>query len=467
LLLQNAVAQHAHVEFKENKGQWENNVLFKAKLPGGQLYLEQNKLTYQFYNENDIVRIGDLHHGWIKNPQASDSIINLHAFEVQFLNAQIPFTRAQHPCADYENYFIGNDSTKWASNVKKYQDVTYQNLYQGIDLKLYSANDNGFKYDFIVAPNADANQIQLQYNGQNNLSINKEGQLMVTTSVNTLVEQKPYAYQLINGKEKEVKCNFKLEGNTLSFDFPKGYNKSLPLIIDPALIFASYSGSTIDNWGFTSTFDQAGSLYGGGVAFGLGYPTTLGAFQITYNGGYTDVSITKFNKFGTDLIYSTYIGGSSRDNPHSLIVNHNNELVVFGTTQSINFPTTSSYDFTPNGGYDIFVAKFGVNGNVLLGSTYVGGTSDDGMNYGNPLKYNYADEYRGEVVVDANNYVYVASTTRSTDFPTTTGVINPTFIAGDLGQNACVFKTFTRFNEFRMEHLFWWFNGRCCLLAPV
>ncbi|MBX2958916.1 MAG: gliding motility-associated C-terminal domain-containing protein [Flavobacteriales bacterium] len=440
LLLQNAVAQHAHVEFKENKGQWENNVLFKAKLPGGQLYLEQNKLTYQFYNETDIVRIGDLHHGWIKNPQATDSIINLHAFEVQFLNAQIPFTRAQHPCADYENYFIGNDSTKWASNVKKYQDVTYQNLYQGIDLKLYSANDNGFKYDFIVAPNADANQIKLQYNGQNNLSINKEGQLMVTTSVNTLVEQKPYAYQLINGKEKEVKCNFKLEGNTLSFEFPKGYDKTLPLIIDPALIFASYSGSTIDNWGFTSTFDQAGSLFGGGVAFGLGYPTTLGAFQITYNGGYTDVSITKFNKFGTDLIYSTYIGGSSRDNPHSLIVNHNNELVVFGTTQSINFPTTSSYDFTPNGGYDIFVAKFGVNGNVLLGSTYVGGTSDDGMNYGNPLKYNYADEYRGEVVVDANNYVYVASTTRSTDFPTTTGVINPTFIAGDLGQNACVFK---------------------------
>jgi hypothetical protein len=139
----------------------------------------------------------------------------------------------------------------------------------------------------------------------------------------------------------------------------------------------------------------------------------LGAFQITYNGGYTDVSISKFNPYGTNLIYSTYLGGASRDNPHSLIVNHNNELLIFGTTQSINFPTTASYDFTPNGGYDIFVAKLSVNGNTLMGSTYVGGTADDGLNWGNPLKYNYADEYRGEIVVDENDFVFVASTTRS------------------------------------------------------
>ena len=73
-LLQNSFAQHSHIEFKENKGQWENNILFKAQLPAGQLYLEQNKLTYQFFKEKDMVRMGDLHHGWIKNPQASDSI---------------------------------------------------------------------------------------------------------------------------------------------------------------------------------------------------------------------------------------------------------------------------------------------------------------------------------------------------------------------------------------------------------
>lgn len=439
LLVQNSFAQHSHVEFKENKGQWESNILFKAKLPAGQIYLEQNKLTYQFYLEKDIVRIGDLHHGWIKNPQASDSIINLHAFEVEFLNSLASSTAAEHPCSDYENYFIGNDESKWASDVKKYQDVTYQKLYNGIDLKFYSADDNGLKYDFIVHPNSNPADIQLKYQGVDAIYLEK-GSLILETSVNKLVEQKPYAYQIINGKQKEVKCNFKLTDNVLSFDFPRGYNKSLPLIIDPALIFASYSGSTIDNWGYTSTFDEAGNLYGGGVAFGLGYPTTTGAFQIIYNGGYTDVSISKFNPYGTNLIYSTYIGGASDDYPHSLIVNHNNELLVFGTTKSINFPMSNSYDFTPNGGYDIFVTKFNTTGTALLGSTYVGGTADDGQNRGNPLKYNYADDYRGEIVVDENDNVFVASTTYSANFPTTAGVIGSSFIPGDMGQNACLFK---------------------------
>lgn len=439
-MVQNTFAQHSHVEFKENKGQWESNILYKAKLPAGQLYLEQNKLTYQFYNETDIIRIGDLHHGWIKNPQASDSIINLHAFEVAFVNALAAQTKAQHPCSDYENYFIGNDSSKWVSNVKKYQDVTYQKLYAGIDLKFYSADDNNLKYDFIVAPNADPNQIQLQYNGINSIVLEK-GSLVIETSVNKLVEQKPYAYQIINGKQKEVKCNFKLTNHVLSFDFPKGYNKTVPLIIDPALIFASYSGSTTDNWGYTSTFDEDGNLYGGGVAFGIGYPTTIGAFQIVYNGGYTDVSITKFNPYGTNLIYSTYIGGVSNDYPHSLVVNHNNELLVFGTTKSINFPmVVGGYDISQNGGYDIFVAKLNPMGTSLMSATYVGGTADDGQNRGNPLKYNYADDYRGEIIIDENNNVFVASTTYSNNFPTTPGVFNPSFLPGDMNQNACIFK---------------------------
>lgn len=462
--MQNTFAQHSHVEFKENKGQWESNILYKAKLPAGQLYLEQNKLTYQFYNETDIIRIGDLHHGWIKNPQASDSIINLHAFEVAFVNALAAQTKAQHPCSDYENYFIGNDSSKWVSNVKKYQDVTYQKLYAGIDLKFYSADDNNLKYDFIVAPNADPNQIQLQYNGVNSTSL-ENGSLVIETSVNKLVEQKPYAYQIINGKQKEVKCNFKLTNHVLSFDFPKGYNKTVPLIIDPALIFASYSGSTIDNWGYTSTFDEDGNLYGGGVAFGIGYPTTIGAYQMNFGGGNNiaswgtyyngvDVAISKFSPDGSSLIYSTYLGGSENESPHSLVVNNNGELLILGTTSSSNFPVTiNAYDTTFNGGdylistlpsytngSDIFVAKLSINGTALVGSTYIGGSGLDGLNQGNPLRYNYADNYRGEIIVDSNNNVYVASSTNSNDFPTTLGVIQPDSIIGENNQNACIFK---------------------------
>src|SRR5690606_31988958 len=119
-----------------------------------------------------------------------------------------------------------------------------------------------------------------------------------------------------------------------------------------------------------------------------------------------------------------------------------------------NFPITiNAYDTSYNGGdylistlpsytngSDIFVSKLSTNGSTLLGSTYMGGSELDGLNQGNPLRYNYADNFRGEIIVDSNNFVYVASSTLSNDFPTTTGVFQPDSIIGENNQNACIFK---------------------------
>jgi gliding motility-associated-like protein len=430
------LAQNPALEFKENKGQWNDNVQFKARIPGGNLYLESNKITYQFYNEEDIFRMDEVHHGFIKNPNYQDSIIHLHAFQVNFLNSLNPTLTPNILRPDYENYFIGNDQSKWASQVKKYETVSYQKLYKDINLKFYLKN--GFlKYDFEVASTGNPNEIKLQYDGVDNIYL-KNGNLYITTSVNEIVEQKPYAYQLINGKEKEVKCKFVLKDNVLSFVFPKGYRKNLPLIIDPMLIFASYSGATVDNWGYTSTFNIPGNLYGGGVSFGVGYPMTTGAYQTTFGGGTTDISISKFTPNGSNLVYSTYLGGSGQDYPHSLIVNSNDELLIFGTTSSTNFPVTANaYDNTQNGGVDIYVAKLSSNGAVLQASTFIGGSANDGLNTATFLKYNYADNYRGEVLVDTNDNVYVASTTNSIDFPTTAGAFQ---LANSGGQDACILK---------------------------
>jgi gliding motility-associated-like protein len=451
----NSFAQISRVEFVENKGQWEDNIHFKAKLPAGNLYLEQNELTYQFYSEVDISRFHDLHHNLIKNPTEKDYLLNLHAFKIAFVNAQTENIKGFNPTSDYVNYFIGNDESKWASNVKKYQKITYNKVYPNIDLKFYLSN-NHLKYDFVVIPGGDPTNIIMEYNGVDKISLNK-GELRVLTSVNEIIEQKPYAYQLIDGQEKEVKCKFKLEGNKISFSFPKGYDKTKELIIDPTLIFASYSGSTADNWGYTSTFDDAGNLYGGGVTFGVGYPTTVGAYQTNFNGGNgnygsgCDISISKFSSNGSALLYSTYLGGIQNESPHSLIVNSNNELLVLGTTASPNFPTTpGTYDNTYNGGTsytgtipnylngsDIIVSKLSTNGAILLGSTFVGGTGNDGLNTSVTLNYNYADEFRGEIIVDASNNIYVASSTSSSDFPVTAGA----FQTGLSGlQDGCVFK---------------------------
>ena len=242
----------------------------------------------------------------------------------------------------------------------------------------------------------------MEYEGADRLFL-KNGNLHIQTSVNEIIEQKPFAYQVIAGKTVEVPCIFSLNKNILTFEFPNGFDNTIPLVIDPVLTFSTYTGSIADNWGYTSTYDANGNLYAGGIVFGLGYPFTTGAYQ-TASGGGIDIGISKFNSNGTGLIYSTYLGGTSSEIPHSLIVNNNNELLVYGTTGSLNFPITAgAYDVSFNGGTavtvtgavpfpngsDIFISKFNAAGSALSGSTFIGGSGNDGLNVAATLHYNY------------------------------------------------------------------------------
>ena len=208
----------------------------------------------------------------------------------------------------------------------------------------------------------------------------------------------------------------------MRFSFPEGYDTTKELIIDPEIVFATYTGATTDNWGFTATYDEAGHLYAGGASFGVGYPTTVGAFQEEFAGGdlagpfQTDIGISKFSTDGSDLIYSTYLGGGdSNEMPHSMFVSDDNELVVLGSTGSNEYPTTdNAFDTSFNGGNpfsganniqytngaDIVVARFSTDGSDLVASTYLGGSGDDGLNLAADLTFNYADEARGEVFLD-------------------------------------------------------------------
>ncbi|MEO7089000.1 MAG: gliding motility-associated C-terminal domain-containing protein, partial [Bacteroidia bacterium] len=245
------------------------------------------------------------------------------------------------------------------------------------------------------------------------------------------------------------------------FKIQQSYNNKFPLIIDPTLIFSTFTGSTVDNWGMSATYDAFGDAYTSGIAFGVGYPVTTGAFQGSYAGGghggidttssfymgyvHTDISVSKFDPAGSTLLYSTYLGGSNNEQPQSIIVDNNNDLLIFGRTYSSDFPTTpGAYSSTLKGGADMIITKFDATGATLLASTYIGGSKDDGVNitsYENvlsSLKYNYSDDARGDILVDNNNNIYIAACTQSSDFPTTSGAFQTTFQGGL--QDGCVFK---------------------------
>jgi len=440
-------AQNAPLEFIENRGQWEEPFLFKATATAADIYLEPAGITYLLSAADNATKIHDLKHGHLKDPQT----LKYHAYRVHFEGgARAEKVEAGKLQKHYYNYFLGNDPSRWKSQIHPALSVDYKNLYPNIDLHFASA-DRMLKYDFIVHPGGDAGRIQLRFEGPDQLRL-REGKLEIQTSVGTVTELAPYAYQYINGEKKEVPCRYKLRHHTLSFEFPKGYAAETPLVIDPTVVFATYSGSTADNWGFTATFDDQGNFYAGGIAADNGYPTTTGAFQTIFAGGGTgggnqpsmqwDIAISKFNPAGNALIYSTYLGGADNEQPHSLIVDHNDNLVVAGRTFSGNFPTQNAYDNSYNGGADIIVTKFNATGTGLIGSTYFGGSGDDGVNVSTDwltlsgLKHNYGDDARSEVIVDNQGNVYVAASTRSNDFPTQ--FATQASLQG--GQDAVVFK---------------------------
>lgn len=453
------VADGGNIDYAFNKGQWESNILYKAAINNGALFLEKDRITVAVFDKQEyLFRKHHLHHSEDYKPKLNP-YLDFFAYQIVFNNSNeaVKIT-SENQVFGYTNYFLGKDRTKWQSNVLSYQTITYHDLYPHIDLKNYSSEAN-YKYDLICHPGSDLSQLSFTYKACDKIYI-ENGNLIIVTSFDTIKEKMPVAYQLVHGIRKEVPCAYALDHNILRFVCTHGYDKSIDLIIDPSVIFSTYSGSVADNFGCTATYDGDGNTFAAGTAFGNGYPVTLGAYQTLWAGGSgagslsgTDVAITKYNARGSQRLYSTYLGGNSDEMPHSIIVNSNDELFVLGTTSSTDFPTTTNtYDSTFNGGTratlfglgldflngtDMFVTRFSADGSSLIASTYLGGTQNDGINTATALRFNYADEARGEILIDKNDNIYIGSSTYSSDFPVTPGVFQP---IKNLGQEGCITK---------------------------
>jgi gliding motility-associated-like protein len=426
----------AQVEFIENRGQWDQRVKFKSNAGSGSFFLTEKGFTISQYNPEDVENIKiRRHEGNINGRQSAQPVndkVRTHAYSVEFLNAHSPVIIPDKPLTTVNNYFIGNDKSKWASNCKIFLGVTYQNIYKGIDIRYYVDGGGNLKYDFIVRPGANVGDIAMKYKGADKISV-KNRELNIATPLGKSKELKPYTYQLNDNEKQEVDCRYEVKGDVVKFKV-KNYSPDKTLIIDPTEVFFSYSGSTADNWGFTATYGPDGSFYGGGIAFGEGFPASSG-FDQTFNGGSWDIAIIKLTPNGRNMVYTTYIGGKGEEQPHSLIVDAQGNLTLAGRSNSDDYPTTNT--FGPLGGWDIVVTKLNASGSAIIGSMKIGGAAQDGVNIADEnsgsgtqsLKRNDGDDARSEVILDASNNIYVASCTSSANFPTTPGAFQ-TKLAG-------------------------------------
>ena len=228
------------LEFVENKGQWDSRAKFEVSIPGGNMFIANDGFMYNYTSIADMEKY---HENADNGKDVSNTIFHNHAYKVNFVgaNSNVKYTTA-NKSVTYQNYMIGNDRSKWASRVGIFGKVNQQNVYNGIDVNIYSKGTS-LKYDFVVAPNADANQIKLSFDGVHP-ELTADGNLKITTSVNEVIEQAPYTYQMVNGVEKKINSRYKLENGIVSFELLEDYDHNLPLIIDPILVFATYSGAT-------------------------------------------------------------------------------------------------------------------------------------------------------------------------------------------------------------------------------
>ncbi|PYV36779.1 MAG: hypothetical protein DMG06_29945, partial [Acidobacteria bacterium] len=182
-----------------------------------------------------------------------------------------------------------------------------------------------------------------------------------------------------------------------------------------SLVYSTYLGGSSGDQALGIAVDAAGNTYVTGLTLSADFPTTLVAFDTSFN-GILDAFVTKLSPTGTSLVYSTYLGGSNDDRGHSIAVDAAGNAYVTGLTFSADFPTTlGAFDTSFNGDYDVFVTKLNLTGTSLLYSTYLGGSS--------------GDQALG-IAVDAASNAYLTGLTLSVDFPTTVDAFDTSFNGG-------------------------------------
>ena len=423
------------MEFVQNKGQWDKKVNYRGDFSNGSFFLENKGFTVLMHKADDLIKLSEYTHSSVKKINPKENIpdtftLRSAVYKVSFLGANNAAERIPDKVSlAYNNYFIGNDPSQWAGNCKIFGAVTYKNIYPNIDLRYYSDKEQ-LKYDFIVRPGGNPASIAMRYDGATSLSV-KEKELIVQTSVGNVKELAPYSYQTGASGSSTINTKYVVRDNVVTFNVDK-YDNAATLVIDPQIIFASLSGSTSDNWGYTATPGPDGSFFAGGISFASGFPVSPGAYQTIFNGGVTegvyggvDIAIFKFSPDGSQRIYATYLGGNGNEQPHSMIADAAGNLIVAGRSNSSNYPKVTNVP-ADGANFDIIVTKFNAAGSALLGSVKIGGSNDDGVNIrpkylgssgADRLRRNYGDDARSEVILDASNNVYLASCTQSNNFP--------------------------------------------------
>jgi Beta-propeller repeat len=471
--------------FEANQGQTDPQVKYMARGNGYTVFLTANDTVFALQSSSQAATArttGKHAFGEAKTTPAPREKDVAAAIRMHLVggNAQ-PQIVAGSQLPGVTNYYIGSDPSKWQAGVKQFAGVSYRDIYPGVNMAFHG-EQRQLEFDFIVAAGASAEPIRLGFSGARRITTDASGNLLLSSAAGDVVMHKPAAYQEIDGQRQNVTAEFVQESNNRVAFALGTYDRSRELVIDPSLSYATYLGGSNEDEAFAIALDGSGNAYvtgqtkspsfggkaagptfnvfvtkvnstgkaplvytdilaatgggtncsasgtgscsglaiavdGSGNAYAAGSATagfpTLSAFQTTFGGGATDAFVLKLNSSGT-LVYSTYLGGSGDDNANAIAVDGSGSAYVAGETHSANFPLQSAFQ-SSHSGDDAFVTKVASAGSSLVYSTYLGG---------------YSGNLATGIALDSSKNAYVAGITVSSDFPTTTGVVQTSFGGG-------------------------------------
>ncbi|MES2568102.1 MAG: gliding motility-associated C-terminal domain-containing protein [Bacteroidota bacterium] len=411
-------------QFKTIDGRADPNSLFKVEVQGLTIYVTTKGLTYFFVKPKSISK-SELN----LNSVSKDSLeYDYHRFDIDLRNAFIKkesIIKEGGSGIDY-NYFYPHCKSG-IMGVREYEKLTIQNVYPGIDWILYSSNEKGLKYDFIVHPGANPQQISFLYKSLNPLQLKKDGTISLNTSLGHFIDSAPECFLKLSGSKinshyilnnitKKINSNFMSYETEIGFHIDS-YSKNETLIIDPLqLWWGTYYGGTHLGEGVSVTTDSIGNLFVLGNTAAVDIPLqsydSLSYFQGTYGGanggGHGDMFILKFTNAGK-LLWATYFGGGQIETGKKIKCDKTGDFFILAQTASVNLPLKDAggggyfdtINGTSNWDDDLFLGKFSNSGQYLWGTYYGGDTK----------------EIPQAIGIDIYNNVYFTGLTRSTNFP--------------------------------------------------
>ena len=404
--------------FEQNVGQSDPVVRYVARGNGYKLFLTSSEAIFRLHKRGEDSEVRDMIMNRRIGPSGVRSMLRRRAQQkskellatvrMSMLGANpAAQVNAGAPQSGKVNYFIGNDPSRWRSDVPLFGQVSYRNLYPGIDLA-FRGNGKQLEFDYLVNPGANTGSIALGFQGAEQVATNAAGDLILTTAAGPVEMHRPIAYQEKDGMRQTVDVRFVASANRVTFAVGL-YDRSRQLVIDPTVTYSTYFGGDTADYGLAIAVDASGNE----LIAGATDSDTIPGWKTATNGASFDVFVTKVNSAGV-LQFTTEFGGSDDDFPGGIAVDSTG-IYVSGTTDSSDFPVTPGAAQTtfvgggPNGNNDAFAAKLTLTGSITWATFINGSDSTSGL----------------AVAVDTSQNVYVVGETFAPDLGGVTGGVNP------------------------------------------